>query len=177
LRLKIPSRKGDAAFFSNLKERLAGLDGIRQLDVNPLTGSVLIIHTLEPAVISRFAERNALFTVSPASREPRHVFRAIEDSFREYDQKLKRFTNNELDIPVAAFATLVGLGLAQIARGNFGAPAWYIAFWYALDLFRGTRSLGMDGAPAAGRGTTRRGTSRKEPPLDKRDKDKIGSER
>jgi hypothetical protein len=29
----------------------------------------------------------------------------------------------------------MGAGIYQIARGNFAAPAWYTAFWYALGLF------------------------------------------
>jgi hypothetical protein len=34
---------------------------------------------------------------------------------------------------------LLGTGIYQIVRGNFGAPPWYTAFWYAFGVF--TKSL------------------------------------
>jgi len=42
-----------------------------------------------------------------------------------------------------AILSLLGLGLYQILRGNFRAPPWYTAFWYALGIF--TKSLSDKG--------------------------------
>jgi hypothetical protein len=47
LRLRVPARKLDHAYFRDLKVRLAGCPGVRSVEPNPLTGSVLIAHDPE----------------------------------------------------------------------------------------------------------------------------------
>jgi hypothetical protein len=47
LRLRVPARKLDHAYFRDLKARLAGCPGIRSVEANPLTGSVVIAHDPE----------------------------------------------------------------------------------------------------------------------------------
>jgi hypothetical protein len=44
LRIKIPGRRHDEAYFSLLRRTLSGRIGIRAVRVNPLTASVLIVH-------------------------------------------------------------------------------------------------------------------------------------
>jgi hypothetical protein len=144
MRLRIPERKRDAAFFLAVGERLAGLEGIEQLRVNPMTGGVLIAHSLPPEAIFRFAEENGLFTLGSSSQPvsqptagsgPRRSLTAIGRLFTHYDRKFRRLTGEQLDI---SSLVVVGLGLAgllQLVRGNVAAPAWYTAFWYALNIF------------------------------------------
>ena len=55
-------------------------------------------------------------------------------------QSLRRFSSGELDLAVMVFIALLGVGVYQIARGNFGAPPWYTAFWYALGVLTKTSS-------------------------------------
>lgn len=43
------------------------------------------------------------------------------------------------DLPGMAFLTLLGVGIYQLVRGNFAAPPWYTAFWYAMGIF--TKSI------------------------------------
>ena len=40
-----------------------------------------------------------------------------------------------MDLGTASFGALLIMGIYQISRGNFMAPAWYTAFWYALNIF------------------------------------------
>jgi hypothetical protein len=48
---------------------------------------------------------------------------------------LKRLTSGEVDIPSLVFLGLVVSGIYEIARGNLVMPAWYTAFYYALQVF------------------------------------------
>ncbi|MBI2875417.1 MAG: hypothetical protein HYY20_00890 [Candidatus Tectomicrobia bacterium] len=55
--------------------------------------------------------------------------------FQGADKQVKSLTGGELDIPILAFLGLSGLGLFQILRGDLAAPAWHVAFWYALGIW------------------------------------------
>jgi len=44
-------------------------------------------------------------------------------------------TKGFANVPDLVLLTLVGLSAIQISRGNFTAPAWYTALWYALNIF------------------------------------------
>jgi len=46
LRVKVPGKKGDASYFSALASRFSGLPGVRHVEANPITGSVLLL--IEP---------------------------------------------------------------------------------------------------------------------------------
>jgi hypothetical protein len=50
LRLKVPPRRHDEAFFAGLQQELIKQRGIISVDLNSLTGSVVIVHdgTLDP---------------------------------------------------------------------------------------------------------------------------------
>lgn len=133
-RFKVPSRKGDAAYFSNLKDHFAHLDGVKEVEANALTGSVVFIHAADLKAISAFAEEHSIFRlIKLESGTP--LSRNVVKSFRDFDKRVKRFTGNELDVPGVAFLTLLGVGIYEIGRGNFAAPAWYTAFWYSLNIF------------------------------------------
>ena len=56
------------------------------------------------------------------------------------NDKIKKLTGGDMDIAGIAFVTLLGLGIYQISRGNFIAPAWYTAFWYAMNIFLNSKN-------------------------------------
>src|SRR5208283_2297295 len=134
-RVKVPSRKGNAAYFSNLKDHFAILEGVREVEASAVTGSVVFVHAIDLNVISVFAEEHSLFRVIKLESGTPALSRSVVKTFRDLDKGVKRFTGNELDVPGVAFLTLLGLGIYEISRGNFAAPAWYTAFWYSLNIF------------------------------------------
>ncbi len=135
LRLKIPARKGDPAYFTALAQAFSEYPGLRNVEVNPETGSVLFLHSADPDAMVAFAEGKELFHISESAKHPVHVSTGVKAKYRELDEKVKRVTKGEWDVPSVAFFGLLGAGAYQIARGNFAAPAWYTAFWYALNIF------------------------------------------
>ena len=140
LRIKIPSRKGDEAYFSSLTAHFSGLPGIKSLQANPLTGSVLFISGIEPRRIADHGETNQLFKlrdVSPASGPLTHK---VAGDFHKLNSQVKRYTGGEIDLPGLAFLGLVGAGFYQVLLGEFMAPAWYTAFWYATSILTKTES-------------------------------------
>ena len=47
LRIRVPARRLDHAYFGELQAKLVGCTGVRSVEANPLTGSVLIEHDLK----------------------------------------------------------------------------------------------------------------------------------
>ncbi len=133
VRFKIPSKKGNARFFANIKDVLEKNTRVAGVEVNPVTGSALVTHNADMDSIIKLAESNKFFKLEKRGR--RHVSNNVVESFKSLDNTLKSATDGELDLPTASFLTLAGVGIYEIAKGNFAAPAWYTAFWYALNIF------------------------------------------
>jgi len=135
LRIKIPSKKGDASYFSTLRERLSACPGVGEIRVNPKTGSALISYECETKSLAEFGRENDLFLLRRYAPGRKSLFGNVADTFQGYNHDLKKLTGNEIDIPSLIFLSLVVSGIWQIARGNFVMPAWYTAFYYALGVF------------------------------------------
>ena len=132
VRFKIPAKKGNARFFSNIKDVLEKNTKVAGVEINPVTGSVLVTHKADIDSIIKLAESNKLFKLE---KRRQRLSNNVVESFKSLDNTLKSATDGEIDLPTASFLTLAGVGIYEIARGNFAAPAWYTAFWYALNIF------------------------------------------
>jgi hypothetical protein len=135
LRIRIPSKKGDTSYFKALKEHFSGLEGIRALEVNPTTGSLLIAHTLDRQAIEQYATEKTLFSLTGAHSSRAGLHPKVSETFHGLNNQMKAFTSGEINIGGMAFLALMGAGIYQIGKGNFTAIPWYTAFWYALNIF------------------------------------------
>ncbi len=135
LRVKIPARKGDPAYFTALAQAFSEFPGIRKVEVDPETGSALFLHSADTDAIVAHAEVKELFRIVESANRPVHVSVGVKANYKVLDERVKRYTGGEWDVPAIAFVSLLAAGAYQIARGNFAAPAWYTAFWYALNIF------------------------------------------
>jgi len=133
VRIKIPSKKGDAAYFASLKEKLAALSelpGIQRIEANPLTGSILVLHTLDLetldlGLVAQYSEFNQLFRLQqpPAKQTPAPGNKAGGRAAGEIDPK------------VLAILGFVGVAIIQLKRGHIMMPA-ITALWYAYSLMK-----------------------------------------
>lgn len=135
LRIKLPAKKGDGVFFSSLAESLSKCPGVQKVEVNPLTASVLCVHSTTPQRIDRFAVSKGLFRLAPWRGVPRTLFGDVADLFTKWNRSLKQSSGGALDIPSVVFLSLVATGIYQVFLGNLSMPAWYTAFYYALGIF------------------------------------------
>jgi len=140
LRIRIPSQKGERDYFASVAKRLAQAKGIDRLEANPATGSILMMgEALEPGEIARVGREQALFELEPPQAQGVSLSQRLVAPLREVSYSLNRFTKGEVDLAGLAFLALLATGLYQLSRGNFRAPPWYTAFWYAMGIF--TKSL------------------------------------
>jgi hypothetical protein len=137
LRVKIPVKKGDASYFADLSGKMTGCEGVERIEVNSVTSSVLIIHSTDSKNIAEYAEENSLFRIQEVKfyEKQTYISRKITETFNGLNRKVTVSTKGFANLPDIAVLTLIGLSAFQISRGNFIAPAWYAALWYALNIF------------------------------------------
>ena len=130
-------KKRDAGFFDNIYQSLSTCEGINTVQVNPMTGSVLVIHMLDSRRIVAYAEDHNLFRIESVNylEKQTYVSRKISETFSSVNKKVTLSTQGFANIPDLVLLALIGLSIVQVSRGNFTAPAWYTAIWYALNIF------------------------------------------
>jgi len=143
VRIKIPSRRGDRAFFSALKDKLpelSSIPGVQRIEMNPTTGSVLVIHHLDlkPSdlmMMGGVLEQRGLFKLGATDLPGTSISQNIAGTFQKVNQRIADFTKGEIDLPSLAVLGLLGIGLVQIGRGQVMIPA-ISALWYATTLLK-----------------------------------------
>lgn len=134
-RIKVPSRRGDVAYFSALQEKLSECPGVKEVTASPQTASALVLHDCGTPQVFAYAKKNELFVRREQAPPQKTLFDSVALAFRGYNRNLKDFTDGRVDIPSLVFLSLVVSGIYQIAKGNVVVPAWYTAFYYALGVF------------------------------------------
>jgi hypothetical protein len=144
LRIKVPSKKGDRAYFAELEEHFSGQTGIDKVVVNPCTGSALFEGDTGIRPIAHHGMKCNLFTLKKPSKPKATLFDNVAGTFQLGNTRLKQYTDGHIDIPSLVFLSLLVSGMYQIFRGNVAAPAWYTAFYYALGIFTKTKFDELD---------------------------------
>jgi hypothetical protein len=134
LRIKIPSQKGDEDYFSQLQKYFSRQPGVERVEVNPLTGSLLILTRAASVNPLESIASNHWFELRQEVANARPVSQRMLQGFRDMDAQVEKFTGGEVDIAGVAMIGLIIAGIYQVSIGNFAAPAWYTAFWYATSI-------------------------------------------
>jgi hypothetical protein len=155
LRIKVPEKRRDRAFFDTVAERLAAWDTIEAVETNPLTASILIHFSDPERLFLEAAAKNDLFDIDfdaafADSSEP-VITQAAVQSFQTADDVLRRWTQNQIDMRGVLFVLLLAGGVVQLLRRRLEAPAPTL-LWYAGDLIGLWSSRGPDQAIAASSG-------------------------
>jgi len=136
LRLRIPEKRSDPAFFADLAERLSECPGVTGVKPNALTGSVLLFHAAETSAsdVTRFAEQTALFSVKPSSATAaRTLGQQAAKGLDAFDRSLTAVSGGWVDLQSVCFLLLLGLGVHQARRGQLLSPAAPL-LWEAIRL-------------------------------------------
>jgi hypothetical protein len=104
---------------------------------SPVIGSIVV--SGPPAAIEAVgavAEQAGLFRLqaqAPSLALPLAV--QMTQPIGKLSAYLERATRGNVDLPGMVFLSALLLGLYELARGNFRAPPWYTAFWYAFGVY------------------------------------------
>ena len=139
IRLNAPEAKGDRAFLHQVRQRLASADGVREVDANPLTGSIVVRYDkneqeIEKRLQKAFQEENALLSmVVPHIEDVSRIASYVESDVtvlakhsriaaalilgaRTLNLYLKRATNNAVDLKLLFPLAFASLSLFLIDR-------------------------------------------------------------
>lgn len=132
LRIKIPRRKGEPAYFDSLERNCEGIPGLVSAKANPLTGSLLL--TFSPGCDLSIPDVARKLDIGLRTLVRTTPERKAANQIELISNKVRDFTGGELDLNSLAFLCCLGLGFYQLCIGNVVAPAWYVGFWYAMNL-------------------------------------------
>jgi len=137
LRIRITSRKGNVGYFEKLAGALAGLQQFERLEVNALTGSVLIVdRRLDVGEIAAFAKERQLFDLTGESDARSPVTAQLVSHLENLNVNIRRLTTGEMDLAGILLLFLLITGLTELLRGKIQMPPWYTAFWYAFGIYK-----------------------------------------
>jgi hypothetical protein len=141
LRIKISSQKGNLAALKSQGDQLAACPGVLSIEVNPVTGSILLIHQTTESAIAEYVRSKNLFSLEE-QKGPKvpsaDLRRNLGETFRSVDRQIQNLTDGDMDLRGVALAALIVMGSAQILTGNAGAIPWFAAYWYAYHLYSKT---------------------------------------
>ncbi len=138
IRVRIPSKKGDALYFDAVVKTLAQSPGILHIEANPLTGSVLIVLQKKEFDLQGLARGKKLFALKDSPWRSKPFYEALSRSIQHWNLQMKDFTGGGLDFTGLTFLLLIIIGLFQLMEGNVMVPA-ITAFWYATSLIMEAR--------------------------------------
>ncbi len=142
LRIRISSQKGNLAALKSQGDQLAACPGILSIEVNPGTGSILLLHQTTVHEIAEYARSGNLFSLQEQkdSRVPSaNLHRNLGETFKSVDRQIQNLTGGDMDLSGFAVGALVIAGSVQILSGNAGPIPWSAAYWYAYNLYSKTK--------------------------------------
>jgi hypothetical protein len=141
VRVKIPAKKNDVEYFSRLKNYLVPLPGVVKVETNSLTGSVLVLHSLDLKsladlkTMSQYSEMMGLFKLAEPETGNVSLGLGLAGAFAGVNDGVKGITAGVVDLPTVGILGLVGVGIWQISHGEVAVPA-ITALWYASTLLK-----------------------------------------
>lgn len=147
VRVRVPARKGDGAFFDGIAGRLRQLPAVTSVTTSPLTGSVLVHFTGEIEALAFGAMtllHDVAFELTPPPAEP--MMQRVRSGLADVDATVRELSGGEMDTRALAFCGLLAISAVQLLRGNVLAPAATM-LWYGAEIARHW-SPGQPGAGA-----------------------------
>lgn len=137
-RLRIPGRRGDRAFFTELADRLKRSKGIDAVHVNPMTGSLLVRYDGNLDDLAKTVLGSDLGDLVQLVLSAEPVAHRLRHEIATLDRRLRRLTHGELDLGTLASLALLVMAGAQVLRRGISTSSVSLA-WYAAELLaRGT---------------------------------------
>lgn len=143
VRIRVPSMRNQAAYFENLRQRLATLPGLRRLTTNTRTGSVLIEYTGDIGELEALGQKLELFQLG-ARQHPYSLSDYLSAATSKPDAFLKNLTDGRVDAAGLTAVALAGLAVRQVVAGH-ALPAGWTLLRDAVNMMKDTSKAGKSG--------------------------------
>jgi hypothetical protein len=134
-RLRIESKRRDAAYFSALARELKECSAIASATVNCTTASVAVNLCAPLNTAAEWAQEKGLFALSQRPENMAPLDESITESLAPLGRLAGRASGGAVSLETMMFLTLLCIGMAQIARGNI-LPGAASLFCLAVDVLR-----------------------------------------
>ncbi|MCS6940383.1 MAG: hypothetical protein RMJ55_05955 [Roseiflexaceae bacterium] len=123
VRVRIPARRGDAAYFARIERELAACRRVMFVEANPLTASVLLRYSGTDDDLRRDGVDLELFAIEETPPAANPVLNAAAARIDQLDRVIQRSSNGSFDLLEVVFVGLVGASIVQTLRGQALGPA------------------------------------------------------
>ena len=150
-RLRTPVLRKDPAACERLADVLAAIPGVREVNIRPYTGSVLVDHDDKLAIgtlVATAREALAIDRVLAAGERPpldpevppfSSIARKVVVAVREVDRDLRRSSDGTVDLGMLATLGFLSAGAAEvIASKELPLPPWFNLAWWGFRTFMTT---------------------------------------
>jgi hypothetical protein len=157
MRVKVPGAKGDPALLQLIKEAISPLRGVRQVEVNPSTGSVVVLydasgHDQFQHQLAMQASQSGLFMLQPPElSEVDQLARRIEqeaeflsehsdtarkmvDLVKDINLSIRKATNNAVDLKVLLPLALAAYSIVEL-ESDISTPLWVTLGIFSFNSF------------------------------------------
>jgi hypothetical protein len=145
VRLKVAGIKDNPGLAAALEERLLGMDGIHRVEVNAVTGSILLLYdarereevgqTLQPLFPGLDLEEYERPVTNGDRPSPQPMGPRISGLFGSLNSGVGRVTGGT-DLKVLLPVTLFVLGVRSLlVSDKLRVPMWYDFLWFAFGTF------------------------------------------
>lgn len=133
VRLRIPEKRHDKAFFVGLAKTLGDLLDA-EVDVNPTTSGVLIVAKDAMSLVGALGDK-APFELVDDARDAGVTLPQLRQQFEGWNARFTRFIGGGADARSYIILVLIASSVLQVARGRTLAPA-VTMLWYASEGLR-----------------------------------------
>jgi hypothetical protein len=123
LRLRFPQLQGASERMKDLQFLVSEIPGVREVEVNAVSGSLLVWHGCEESALFESMLESAGVAIETALSSPAAAANGQPKGILDGVLTYRRFLGGGLLL----------MGVIQLLRGNVATPAT-TAFWYALTL-------------------------------------------
>ncbi len=132
---------------NSLVNALAQVEGMRLVQGNPVTGSLLLLYDPERLNLEQlFAAAQAAnikvivpeaAAPPPPSGEVSAIATRINAAFSRLDRAMATYTGGKVDVKLLIPAGLAATAMRQIVTSapNLTAVPWYVLLWYSFDFY------------------------------------------
>ena len=134
-RLRIKEKRDAPEFFGKIRDQLALIPAITDVEINSTTGSVLLLHPNKPwsEVGAQLRALELFEIVDHIEQEPALTY--LMTGITQFEKRITETSFGSVDLRTLAFIILCGFALRQIMRGEILGPGLPL-LWTALDLAR-----------------------------------------
>jgi copper chaperone CopZ len=171
VRLKIGEVRDNPALAWDVEEQLSRIPGVKRVEANPVTGSVLVLFdepqatpadslehlssiwpaelgSLDPAALGHEHANGHVNGTNGASAGIGPLDRRIVGMFGSLNARVSDATHGT-DLKVLFPLALFALGVRGLFTDKLPFPAWYDFFWFALSTFIMLNGSAIDDAAGA----------------------------